>query len=159
MTYRGTHSHNSKIQIESTLQQNNVRVGGRRRGLWGERRGGRERRGVGVGAGICPELEPEISKMGGSVNPVGNAYKQQVIVLPEYRGSRWFRWLSPWFLCELKLFSAALCKHVPVQHKICKNRKIFFFETYLMNGIHLGPWVTVLNNFAKKLVFVKIFEF
>ena len=61
MTYRGTHSHNSKIQIESTLQQNNVRVGGRRRGLRGERRGGRERRGVGVevGAGICPELEPE----------------------------------------------------------------------------------------------------
>ena len=73
MTYRGTHSHNSKIQIESTLQQNNVRVGGRRRGLRGERRGGRERRGVGVGvgAGICPELEPEISKMGGSGNPDG----------------------------------------------------------------------------------------
>ena len=101
MTYRGTHSHNSKIQIESTLQQNNVRVGGRRRGLRGERRGGRERRGVGVGvgvgvgAGICPELEPEISKMGGSVNPVCNADQKQVIVLPEYRGSRWFRWLSP----------------------------------------------------------------
>ena len=114
--------------------------------------------GVGAGAGICPELEPEISIMGGSVNPVGNAYKQQVIVLPEYRGSRWFRWLSPWFLCELKLFSAALGNHVPVQHKICKNRKIFFLETYLMNGIHLGPWVKVLNNFAKKVVFVKIFE-
>ena len=61
------------------------------------RRGGGGGRGVrvGVGAGICPELEPEISKMGGSVNPVCNADQQQVIVLPEYRGSRWFRWLSP----------------------------------------------------------------
>ena len=51
-----------------TLRSRRTRI---TRRMMRTRRGGGGGRGVrvGVGAGICPELEPEISKMGGSGNP------------------------------------------------------------------------------------------